>query len=127
MCWSWDETPEKARRQVTIDESAGVMPLLRGSRSHLIQRGTLAYPGPDGVEREQVLVNPLVSPHGAAGGTLVAVQLRWSELGLHPISLARAVRVMILCLEVDMASSNVKRMGVPREVSPACPQSTCRG
>ena len=58
MCWSWGETPEKARRQVTIDESAGVVRSVHGSRSHLIQRGALAYPWPDGVEREQVPVTP---------------------------------------------------------------------
>ena len=118
MCWSWDETPEKARRQVTIDEPAGVARVLRGSRGHLVQRGTLAYPGPDGLAREEVLVKPLVLPHGAAGGTLAALQLRWSELGLHPMKLARVVRVMVLCLSVDMASSNIKLLGFLIRVLP---------
>ena len=118
MCWSWDETPEKARRQVTIDEPAGVVRVLRGSRGHLVQRGTLAYPGPDGLAREEVLVKPLVLPHGAAGGTLAALQRRWSELGLHPMKLARVVRVMVLCLSVDMASSNIKLLGFLMRVLP---------
>ena len=91
MCWSWDETPEKARRQVAIDEPAGVARVLRGPRGHLIQRGTLAYPGPDGLAWEEVSAKPLVTPHGAAGGTLAALQLRWSELGLRPMKIARVV------------------------------------
>eukprot|EP00974_Lingulodinium_polyedra_P114027 11040220-Lingulodinium_polyedra.AAC.1 len=57
-------------------------------------------------------------PHGAAGGTLAALQLRWSEIGLHPMKLARAVRVMILCLSVDMASSNIKLLGFLMQVLP---------
>ena len=77
----------------------------------MVQRGTLAYPGPDGLAREEVLAKPLVLPHGAAGGTLAVLQLRWSELGLHPMKLARVVRVMVLCLSVDMASSNIKLLG----------------
>ena len=55
--------------------------------------------------------SPMVVPHGAAGGTLAALQLRWSELGLHPMKLARVVRVMVLCLSVDMTSSNIKLLG----------------
>ena len=53
----------------------------------------------------------MVLPHGAAGGTLAALQLRWSELGLHPMKLARVVRVMVLFLSVDMASSSIKFLG----------------
>ena len=57
-------------------------------------------------------------PHGAAGGTLAALQLRWSELGLHPMKLARAVRAMALCLSGGMASSNIKLAGFLTRVLP---------
>ena len=49
LTWSWDGTPEKARREVVIDPGAEVVRVLRGSRDHMIQLGSLTFPGTDKV------------------------------------------------------------------------------
>ena len=108
MAWSWDTTPEKARRQACVDEGAGVMRTFSGSSEHLIQTGSIKFPEPGGIVAEELLALPMVVGSTASGAMLAGLQERWAQIGVHPINMARQATLLILLLTVDAAGSNLK-------------------
>ena len=103
--WSWDTTPERARRVVCLDQHADVSRVLNGSREHLIQSGTIGLPRS---MSEEIIVAPLIIDDNAAGTICAALQRRWEQIGVHPLQLAAKGRLVLMSICIDAHSANLK-------------------
>ena len=121
LFWSWDSTPERAKQKMHIEGAPDSLTRsTTNSSEHFVQlgflmqqSGTFAPPRID-----ELLARPIVIPDTTAGTILAAIQQRWDDVGAHPCVLAAHTDLLILCVVVDAASSNLKLLRWLRHVLP---------
>lgn len=105
--WGWDSTPERGRRKQYVQGTSASY-VATTSQEHLVQLGSVFHPSLDGMRQEEVITAPVVIPNSSSGAILAALQQAWKDHGLHPLVLSEQARLVIMCMVVDSASSNLK-------------------